>query len=84
MPRNDRDPLGLGATISMMMTERGLVAPTAGGIVLAQWETFLAAAAPELHRPRDAGEVRARTPAAGTSPPTPRRPARRCAGVRQS
>ncbi|MFI8426042.1 DUF721 domain-containing protein [Streptomyces sp. NPDC085479] len=46
--RDGREPLGLGAAISMMMTERGLVAPAAGGSVLAQWETILAAAAPEL------------------------------------
>ncbi|WP_241847761.1 DciA family protein [Streptomyces sp. CB02009] len=49
-----REPLGLGVAISMMMTERGLVAPAAGGSVLAQWETILAAAAPEL-----AGHVKA-------------------------
>ncbi|WP_234363964.1 MULTISPECIES: DciA family protein [unclassified Streptomyces] len=48
MRRDGREPLGLGAAISMMMTERGLVAPAAGGSVLAQWETILAAAAPEL------------------------------------
>lgn len=46
--RDGREPLGLGAAISMMLTERGLVAPAAGGSVLAQWETILAAAAPEL------------------------------------
>ncbi|MFE7512747.1 DciA family protein [Streptomyces sp. NPDC057540] len=48
--RDGREPLGLGAAISMMMTERGLVAPAAGGSVLAQWEAILAAAAPELAR----------------------------------
>jgi hypothetical protein len=32
----------------MMMTERGLVVPAAGGSVLARWETILAAAVPEL------------------------------------
>ncbi|MGW5003117.1 DciA family protein [Streptomyces hydrogenans] len=48
MPRNGREPLGLGAAIGMMMTERGLVAPVAGGGGLAQWEAILAAAAPEL------------------------------------
>ncbi|MFE4540214.1 DciA family protein [Streptomyces scopuliridis] len=46
--RDGREPLGLGAAIGMMMTERGMVAPAAGGSVLAQWETILAAAAPEL------------------------------------
>ncbi|MEV5454703.1 DciA family protein [Streptomyces sp. NPDC052535] len=38
----------------MMMTERGMVAPAAGGSVLAQFDTILAAAAPEL-----AGHVQA-------------------------
>ncbi|MCQ6556869.1 DUF721 domain-containing protein [Streptomyces sp. C10-9-1] len=52
--RDGREPLGLGAAITMMMTERGLVAPAAGGSVLTQWETILAAAAPEL-----AGHVQA-------------------------
>ncbi|MGW0118047.1 hypothetical protein [Streptomyces sp. NPDC003327] len=42
------------AAITMMMTERGLVAPAASGSVLAQWEAILAAAAPEL-----AGHVQA-------------------------
>ncbi|MEU2228576.1 hypothetical protein [Streptomyces sp. NPDC018347] len=46
--RDGREPLGLGVAITMMMTERGLVAPAADGSVLAQWETILAAAAPEL------------------------------------
>ncbi|MFC8294862.1 hypothetical protein ACFUJ0_10510 [Streptomyces sp. NPDC057242] len=45
--RDGREPLGLGAAISMMMTERGLVAPAAGGSVLAQWKIILAAAGPE-------------------------------------
>ncbi|MFJ2575000.1 DciA family protein [Streptomyces halstedii] len=52
--RDGREPLGLGAAISMMMTEHGLVAPAAGGSVLAHFDTILAAAAPEL-----AGHVRA-------------------------
>ncbi|MFE6813533.1 DciA family protein [Streptomyces sp. NPDC057675] len=52
--RDGREPLGLGAAITMMMTERGLATPAAGGSVLAQWETILAAAAPEL-----AGHVKA-------------------------
>ncbi|MFB7918104.1 DUF721 domain-containing protein [Streptomyces sp. NPDC056061] len=46
--RDGRDPVGLGAAIGMMMTERGLVAPAAGGTLLDRWETVLAAAAPEL------------------------------------
>ncbi|WP_232791302.1 DciA family protein [Streptomyces kanasensis] len=52
--RDGREPLAFGAAITMMMTERGLVAPAAGGSVLAQWENILAAAAPEL-----AGHVQA-------------------------
>ncbi|MEW2577711.1 DUF721 domain-containing protein [Streptomyces syringium] len=52
--RDGREPLGLGAAISMMVTERGMVAPAAGGSVLAQFEAMLAAAAPEL-----AGHVQA-------------------------
>ncbi|WP_086705734.1 DciA family protein [Streptomyces antimycoticus] len=52
--RDGRDPLGLGAVIGMMMTERGMVAPAAGGSVLAQFDDILAAAAPEL-----AGHVQA-------------------------
>ncbi len=52
--RDGREPLGLGTAITTMMTERGLVAPAAGGSVRAQWEAILAAAAPEL-----AGHVQA-------------------------
>ncbi|MFF5638241.1 DciA family protein [Streptomyces sp. NPDC012825] len=52
--RDGRAPLAFGAAIGMMMTERGLIAPAAGGSVLAQWDTILTAAAPEL-----AGHVRA-------------------------
>ncbi|WP_314223590.1 DciA family protein [Streptomyces zaehneri] len=49
-----REPLGLRAAINMLMTERGMVAPAAGGSVLAQFNDVLAAAAPEL-----AGHVQA-------------------------
>jgi hypothetical protein len=52
--RDVREPLGLGAAIGMMMTERGLVAPAAGGSILARFDDILAAAAPEL-----AGHVQA-------------------------
>jgi hypothetical protein len=52
--RDGREPLRLGAAIGMMMTERGMVAPAAGGSVLAQFDDILAAAAPEL-----AGRVQA-------------------------
>ncbi|WP_093804219.1 DciA family protein [Streptomyces sp. Wb2n-11] len=52
--RDGREPLGLGAAIGMMMTERGMVAPAAGGSVLARFDDILAAAAPEL-----AGHVQA-------------------------
>ncbi|MER8046433.1 hypothetical protein [Streptomyces sp. NPDC094032] len=81
--RDGHEPLGLGAAIGMMMTERGLVAPAAGGTVLARFDDILAAAAPEL-----TGHVQAwastRTPAAWTSSPTPPRTAQRSAGVRRS
>ncbi|MES4907810.1 MULTISPECIES: hypothetical protein [unclassified Streptomyces] len=33
-----------------MMTERAMIAPAVGGSVLAQWESILAVAAPELLR----------------------------------
>ncbi|MFJ4343124.1 DUF721 domain-containing protein [Streptomyces sp. NPDC088915] len=52
--RDGREPLGLGAAIGLMMTECGLVAPAAGGSVLAQFDDILAVTAPEL-----AGHVRA-------------------------
>ncbi|MFE1781290.1 DUF721 domain-containing protein [Streptomyces sp. NPDC059506] len=52
--RDGREPLGLGAAIGMMMTERGMVAPAVGGSVLARFGDILAAAAPEL-----AGHVQA-------------------------
>ncbi|MFH8558937.1 DciA family protein [Streptomyces celluloflavus] len=48
VPRDGREPLGLGSAISRMMTERGMVAPAAGGSVLADFDAILAAAAPEL------------------------------------
>lgn len=41
--RDGREPLGLGSAISRMMTERGMVAPAAGGSVLAYFDTILAA-----------------------------------------
>ncbi|ROQ26025.1 uncharacterized protein DUF721 [Streptomyces sp. PanSC19] len=46
--RDGRAPLAFGTAIGMMMTERGLIAPAAGGSVLAQWETILTTVAPEL------------------------------------
>ncbi|MFK8851379.1 DUF721 domain-containing protein [Streptomyces sp. Ac-502] len=52
--RDGRDPLGLGAAIGMMMTERGMVTPAAGGSVLTDFDTILAASVPEL-----AGRVQA-------------------------
>ncbi|MFZ3491679.1 DUF721 domain-containing protein [Streptomyces sp. 5.8] len=48
VPRDGREPLGLGSAISRMMTERGMVVPAAGGSVLAQFDAILATAAPEL------------------------------------
>ncbi len=52
--RDGREPLGLGSAISRMMTERGMTAPAAGGSVLADFDTILAAVVPEL-----AGRVKA-------------------------
>lgn len=52
--RDGREPLGLGSAIGMMMTERGMAAPVAGGNVLADFDTILAAVVPEL-----AGRVKA-------------------------
>ncbi|GAA1709389.1 hypothetical protein [Streptomyces yatensis] len=49
--RDGREPLGLGTAITMMMTERGMVAPAAAGGVLARFDDILAAAAPELTGP---------------------------------
>ncbi|SDE39395.1 Protein of unknown function [Streptomyces sp. LaPpAH-199] len=46
--RDGREPLGLGSAIGMMMTERGMAAPAAGGNVLADFDTILAAVVPEL------------------------------------
>ncbi|WP_234376653.1 DciA family protein [Streptomyces sp. CB01201] len=46
--RDGREPLGLGAAITTMMAERGMVAPAAGGSVLAEFDAIVAAAAPEL------------------------------------
>ncbi|WP_331763908.1 DUF721 domain-containing protein [Streptomyces cyaneofuscatus] len=46
--RNGREPLGLGSAIGMMMTERGMAAPAAGGNVLADFDTILTEVAPEL------------------------------------
>ncbi|MER6774937.1 DciA family protein [Streptomyces bacillaris] len=52
--RDGREPLGLGSAINRMMTERGMAAPAAGGSVLADFDTILAAVVPEL-----AGRVQA-------------------------
>ncbi|MFJ8405762.1 DUF721 domain-containing protein [Streptomyces microflavus] len=52
--REGREPLGLGGAIGMMMTERGMAAPAAGGSVLADFDTILVAVVPEL-----AGRVQA-------------------------
>ncbi|MFI8007969.1 DUF721 domain-containing protein [Streptomyces sp. NPDC086010] len=46
--RDGREPLGLGNAISRMMVERGMVAPAAGGSVLASFDTIVAAVVPEL------------------------------------
>lgn len=52
--RDGQEPLRLGSAISRMTTERGMVAPAAGGSVLAAFDTILAAVVPEL-----AGRVQA-------------------------
>ncbi|WP_329317011.1 MULTISPECIES: DUF721 domain-containing protein [unclassified Streptomyces] len=52
--RDGREPLGLGSGIGVMMTERGMVAPVAGGNILADFDAVLTAAVPEL-----TGRVRA-------------------------
>jgi hypothetical protein len=52
--RDGRDPLGLGEAITAMMTEWAWAAPVGGGDVLAQFESIVAAAVPEL-----AGHVQA-------------------------
>ncbi|MFD8962809.1 DUF721 domain-containing protein, partial [Streptomyces anulatus] len=52
--RHGVEALGLGRAIGMMMTERGMAAPAAGGSVLADFDTILAALVPEL-----AGRVQA-------------------------
>ncbi|WP_240676877.1 DciA family protein [Actinacidiphila soli] len=46
--RDGRDPFGLGEAITAMMTERAWATPAAGGDVLAQFDSIIAAAAPEL------------------------------------
>ncbi|MFC9035399.1 hypothetical protein [Streptomyces arboris] len=48
VPRGGREPLGLGAAIGMMMAERGMSGPAAGGSILARFDTILAAAVPEI------------------------------------
>ncbi|MFI1067025.1 DUF721 domain-containing protein [Streptomyces spororaveus] len=52
--RDGREPLGLGSAIGQMLTERGMVAPAAGGSILAEFDAVLAAVVPEL-----AGRVKA-------------------------
>ncbi|WMI61995.1 DciA family protein (plasmid) [Streptomyces rochei] len=52
--RDGREPFRLGSAVSMMMTERGMVAPAMRRRVLAHFDDILAAAAPEL-----AGHVQA-------------------------
>ncbi|MEV6810166.1 hypothetical protein [Streptomyces sp. NPDC051132] len=66
--RDGREPLGLGSAISMM-TERGMVAPAAGGSALAHFDDILAAAAPQL-----AGHVQAVAENASTPFSMPPRP----------
>ena len=67
--RDGREPLGPGAAISMMMTECGLVAPAAGGSVLAQWETILTVATLEQAGHVQAGKSDADTGRLDVAPP---------------
>ncbi|MFB7483000.1 hypothetical protein ACFUEM_32665 [Streptomyces anulatus] len=62
--RDGREPLGLDSAISMMMTERGMTVPAAGGSVLADFDTILTAVVPEL-----TGRVQAVAFNAETGPP---------------
>ncbi|MER8237533.1 hypothetical protein [Streptomyces sp. NPDC094049] len=73
------EPLAFGAAIRMMMAERGLAAPAAGGSVVAQWDTILTAAAPSLLGTSGPSRT-TRDPGAWTSSPTPPRTAQRSAG----
>ncbi|MFJ9968599.1 hypothetical protein [Streptomyces avermitilis] len=79
--RDGREPLGLGSAISMMMTERGMVAPATGGSVLAQFGDMPRPCpnSPDTSRPWGSTRI----PAVWTSSPTLRRTARRCAGARR-
>ncbi|MFJ3505630.1 hypothetical protein [Streptomyces sp. NPDC090135] len=79
-----REPLGLGAAIGMMMTERGLVAPAVGGSILVQREAILTAAAPELTGHVKAVAFDEESGRAWTSSPTPPHTPRRPAGSRRS
>jgi hypothetical protein len=74
--RDGHEPLGLGETIGMVMTERGLTVPAAGGSVLARWGDIIAAAAPEL-----ASRVAAQPPLSHSRDGT-RAPGRLAAGER--
>ncbi|MFF8992531.1 DciA family protein [Streptomyces sp. NPDC014983] len=51
-----RDPVGLGAALSRLMTERGWEAPVAGGSVLEHWDEI---ASPDFAGPDFARHVRA-------------------------
>ncbi len=57
--RDGREPLGLGSAIGMMMTERGMAAPAAGGSILTDFDTILEAVVPpraQRDHPRVRGE----------------------------
>ncbi|WP_413812676.1 hypothetical protein [Streptomyces sp. OE57] len=69
--RDGREPLGLGTAITVMMTERGMVAPAAGGDVLARFDDILAAAAPELTGHAQAVKFDADTGRLGVVPDAP-------------
>ena len=55
-----RDPIGLGAAITGLMTDRGWEAPTTGGDLIGQWQTMcpnLATTVQPVHYDPDAGRL---------------------------
>ncbi|GAA5702450.1 hypothetical protein SM007_28020 [Streptomyces avermitilis] len=77
--RDGREPLGLGSAISMMMTERSMVAPPTSGSVLADFGDMPrpCPSSPDTFRPWGS----TRTPVVWTSSPRLRHTARSCAGA---
>ncbi|MFD8288030.1 DciA family protein [Streptomyces lavendulae] len=48
VPRSGREPMGLGAALGVLVTERAWDIPAAGGAVLDRWPAIAAALAPQL------------------------------------